>query len=169
MLSRFSRVQLFVTPETVAHQSPLSLGFPKQEDWSVLPFPSTEDLPSPGIKPVSPTLQVNSLPLSHLPVQETSAARVQFLGQEDPLEEDMATHSSILAWRIPRTEEPGGLESLGSQGVGHDWSDLACVHVPGKPHFTPEAFNYPFCFHSQILSTFKGTQQLDFPSERVRN
>ena len=42
------------------------------------------------------------------------------LGQEDPLEEDMATHSSILAWRIPWTEEPGGLQSMGSQKVRHD-------------------------------------------------
>ena len=41
--------------------------------------------------------------------------RVQFLGGKDPLEEDMATHSSILAWRIPRTEEPGGLHSMGLQ------------------------------------------------------
>ena len=40
---------------------------------------------------------------------------VRTLGQEDPLEEGMATHSSILAWRIPRTEEPGGLQSMGSQ------------------------------------------------------
>ena len=40
---------------------------------------------------------------------------VQTLGQEDPLEEEMATHSSILAWRIPCTEEPGGLQSMGSQ------------------------------------------------------
>ena len=45
---------------------------------------------------------------------------VQSLGQEDPLEEGMATHSSILAWRIPQTEEPGGLQSIGSQRVGHD-------------------------------------------------
>ena len=44
----------------------------------------------------------------------------QSLGQEDPLEEGMATHSSILAWRIPWTEEPGGLQSTGSQRVGHD-------------------------------------------------
>ena len=43
--------------------------------------------------------------------------RVQSLGWEDPLEEDMATHSSILAWRIPWTEEPGGLQSMGSQRV----------------------------------------------------
>ena len=42
------------------------------------------------------------------------------LGQEDPLEKGMATHSIILAWRIPWTEEPGGLQSMGSQRVGHD-------------------------------------------------
>ena len=41
-------------------------------------------------------------------------------GQEDPLEEEMATHSSILAWEIPWTEEPGGLQSMGSQRVGRD-------------------------------------------------
>ena len=41
-------------------------------------------------------------------------------GQEDPLEEGMATHSNILAWRIPRTEEPGGLQSIASHRVGHD-------------------------------------------------
>ena len=44
---------------------------------------------------------------------------VQFLGWEDPLEEGMATHSSILAWRIPWTEEPGGLQSRASQKAGH--------------------------------------------------
>ena len=46
--------------------------------------------------------------------------QVQFLGQEDPLEEGPATHSSILAWRIPWTEEPGRLQSMGSQRVGHN-------------------------------------------------
>ena len=45
---------------------------------------------------------------------------VQSPGWEDPLEKEMATHSSILAWRIPWTEEPGGLQSMGSQRVGHD-------------------------------------------------
>ena len=50
---------------------------------------------------------------------------VRSLGWEDPLEEGMATHSSILAWRIPWTEEPGGLWSMESQRVGHDWSHLA--------------------------------------------
>ena len=46
--------------------------------------------------------------------------RVQSLGWEDPLEKEMATHSSILAWKIPWTEEPGKLQSIGSQRVGHD-------------------------------------------------
>ena len=46
--------------------------------------------------------------------------RVQCLGWEDPLEEGMATHSSILAWTIPWTEEPGGLQSVGLQGIQHD-------------------------------------------------
>ena len=50
-------------------------------------------------------------------VQET---RVRSLGQEDPREKGMATHSSILAWRIPGTEEPGGLQSMGSQRVRND-------------------------------------------------
>ena len=45
--------------------------------------------------------------------------RVPSLGWEDPLGEEMATHSSILVWRIPWTEEPKGLQSMGSQGVGH--------------------------------------------------
>ena len=53
-------------------------------------------------------------------MQETEEMRVQSLGQEDPLEEEMATHSSILAWRIPWTEEPDGLQSMGSQRDGHD-------------------------------------------------
>ena len=58
-------------------------------------------------------MMVNNLPA----VQETW---VQSLGQEDPLEKGMATHSSILAWRIPGTGEPGGLSSMGSHRVGHD-------------------------------------------------
>ena len=50
-------------------------------------------------------------------MQET---QVLFLGQKDPLEKEIATHSSILAWEIAWTEEPGGLQSKGSQRVGHD-------------------------------------------------
>ena len=51
------------------------------------------------------------------------------LGQENPLEKGMATHSNILAWRIPWTEEPGGLQSLGSQRVGHDSATNTFFHT----------------------------------------
>ena len=54
---------------------------------------------------------------------------VRFLGVEDPLEEGMETYSSILAWRIPWTEEPGGLQPMGLQRVRHDGSDL--THTQG--------------------------------------
>ena len=64
---------------------------------------------------------VKNPPATHEP-QETW---LRSLGWEDTLEEGMATHSSILAWRIPWTEKPGRLQSIGSQRVGHDWSDLA--------------------------------------------
>ena len=55
----------------------------------------------------------------HLPMQETQETQVQSLGQEDPLEKEMATYSRILAWDIPWTEEPGGLQPMGSQRDGH--------------------------------------------------
>ena len=69
-------------------------------------------------------LAVKNLPA----MQETW---VWYLGQEDPLEEGMATHSSILAWEIAWTEEPGGLQSTGSQSVRHDGNNWACA--PGLP------------------------------------
>ena len=55
-------VRLFVTPQTVAHHAPLSMGFLSQEHWSGLPFPSPGDLPNQGIEPMSPALQAGSLP-----------------------------------------------------------------------------------------------------------
>ena len=70
--------------------------------------------------------------VKNLPANEGDI-RLQSLGWEDPLEEGMATHSSILAWRIPGTEESGGLQSLGSQRVRHNWSDLACAHSTSQP------------------------------------
>ena len=53
-------------------------------------------------------------------MREKQETQVRSLGQKDTLEEDMATHSSILVWKIPWTEEPGGLQSMGSQRVAHD-------------------------------------------------
>ena len=62
-------------------------------------------------------------------MQETQGTWVQSLDWEDPLEEGMATHSSILAWRLPWTEELGGLQSSGSQRIRYNWSNLACIQI----------------------------------------
>ena len=62
------------------------------------------------------TLVVKNIPANAGDSKDT----VRFLGQEDPLDEGMATHSRVLAWRIPWTEEPGGLRSIRSRGVGSD-------------------------------------------------
>ena len=64
-------------------------------------------------------------------IQET---QVRSLSPEDALEKEMATHSSILAWRIPRTEEPGGLQFIGLQRGGHDGSNLACRQTSVSCH-----------------------------------
>ena len=73
----------------------------------------------------------------HLPVQEPQEMQVQSVGGEDPLEKEIATHSSILAWKIPWTEEPGGLQSMELQRLGCDWvTELEHTHTP----------------HSEILS-----------------
>ena len=100
-----SHVQLFVTPWTAAHQAPLSMGFPRQEYWSGLPFPPPGDLLDPGIKPaspVSPVLPEDSLPLSHwittnwkihqemgIPNHLICLLRNLYAGQEQQLEPDM--------------------------------------------------------------------------------
>ena len=55
----------------------------------------------------------------HPAMRET---QVRLVGLEDPMEKEMATHSAPLAWKIPRTEEPGRLLSMGSQRIGHDWA-----------------------------------------------
>ena len=68
---------------------------------------------------------------------------VQSLGWEDPLEKEMETHSSILAWRIPRTEEPGGLQSMKSQRVGHDW--MTDTFTFTSKHLYLEKQQYPLC------------------------
>ena len=75
--------------------------------------------------------------------------RAQSLGWEDPLEKEMTTHSTILAWRIPWTEEPGRLQSTGSQRVGHNWvTSLFTFYLPteppGKPRFSLSIFSSVF-------------------------
>ena len=71
--------------------------------------------------------------VKHLPtVQEI---RVQSLGKEDPLEKEMATHSRTVAWKIPWTEEPGRLQSIGSQRVGHEWVTSLSYSQRGLPRW----------------------------------
>ena len=68
-------------------------------------------------------------------------SRVQSLGWEDPLEKEMATHSSILAWKISWTEEPDGLQSMESQRVGHNWATNTYTYLNlntiNIPYFLP--------------------------------
>ena len=75
------------------------------------------------------------------------------LGWEDPLEKGVATHSSILAWRIPWTVEPCGLKSMGSQGVGHNWSDWIHTHTHTHTHTqspsVPPLLLVPGCWCAQ--------------------
>ena len=72
--------------------------------------------------------QVLLVARTHLPIQETRDTD-SFPGSGSSAEEGMATHSSIVAWRLPWTEEPAGLESIGLHRVGHNWSDLALTHT----------------------------------------
>ena len=76
---------------------------------------------------------------------------VQSLGQEDPLEKEMVTHSSILAWRIPWTEEHGGLQSMESQRVGLDWATSLSLSLfmPSISHWTWAAAGRGMVFSSQ--------------------
>ena len=69
-------------------------------------------------------------------MKETQEMWVRSLDQEDSLEEEIATHSSILVWKIPWTEEPGGLHSMGLQRVGHDWATLGRKE-DGHPDISP--------------------------------
>ena len=87
----------------------MSMEFSRQEYWIGLPFPAPGDLPDSGIKPGSPALQADSLS-SEAPGKPYMCVWLIF----------MTTHSSILAWGIPRTEEPGRLQSIRLQKVGHD-------------------------------------------------
>ena len=73
--------------------------------------------------------------VKRLPIMQET--RVWSLGWEDTLEKAMATHSSTLAWKIPWTEEPGGLQSMGSLGVEHDWATSLSLSCIGEGHGNP--------------------------------
>ena len=120
-------IQLFVAQWTVALQVPVSIGFPRQKYWSKLPFPTPGDLPDPGIKPQPPASPVACIhrwvfyhwaSLVALLVKNPPAMQeiwIRSLGWEDPLAKRKATHSSILAWKIPWTVH----------GVTKSWTRLS--------------------------------------------
>ena len=82
---------------------------------------------------------------------------VQPLSQEDPLEKGMATHSSILGWRTPWTEEPGGLQSMGSPRVGHDWVTNTHTHRAAKRTWLNDTHTPPPHTHSKPRNSAKQT------------
>ena len=153
LLSRFSRVRLCATPYTAAHQAPPSLGFSKQEHW-IHPV-KCQGTKLDLLGPISQLAQLgyyrcwagegNGKPLQYCCLENpmdggawwatvhgvaTSRLRLSdftFTFHFHAMEKEMATQSSVLAWRIPGTAEPGGLLSIGSHRVGHDWSDLAAA------------------------------------------
>ena len=126
----------------IAHQASLSMVFPSKNtgvgSHSLLQaiFPTQESNPgflhcrqilyhpshqgSPFIQSLVLTLWASQVVPAVICQCRRHKRNFQFLGREDPLEEGMVTHSSILAWRIPWTEDPGGLKFMGSQGVRHD-------------------------------------------------
>ena len=92
--------------------------------------------------------------------------QIRSLGGEDPLEKEMATHSSILAWRIPWREEPGRLQSMGSQRVGHNWATFLSLSWPSNPttghthwgnqnwkrHVYPNVYCCCCCYVTSVMS-----------------
>ena len=98
-MKSLSRVQLFATPWTVAHQAPPSMGFSRQEHWSGLPFPSPGDLLDTGVEPGSPALLVDSLP------SEPPGKSDPMLGGSIRFRESGPCAPQIMSWRQPPTRE----------------------------------------------------------------
>ena len=124
-------VPLFATPWTVAYQAPPSMGFSRQEYWSGLPCPSPGDpgsIPGSGRSPgegIGYPLQYSWASLVAQMVKNLPAVReswVLSLGQEDPLRRTWQPTPVFLPGESLWTEEPGGLQSMGLQRVGHDWT-----------------------------------------------
>ena len=97
-----------------------------------------------------------ALMVKNLPANAGDERDADSIPGEDPLEEGMAIHSSILVWRIPWTEKSGQLQSTGSQRVGHDWSDLACkVREEGWEEKKPREKEKKERLHQEHLWIYK--------------
>ena len=117
-------------------------------------------------------------------MQETQETWVKFLCQEDLLDEEMTTHSSILAWKIPWTEEPGGLQSIGAQRLTHNWGNehtsLPDYKPAGRSHSPPlssccpvQPSCHPWHFQAEVYICFRVPQEASyskvlFPSKPTR-
>ena len=155
MLSHFSRVWLFATPWTVAHQAPLSVGFSRLEYWSGLPCPPLGDLPDPGIELASlVSLHWKRIlyPLSHLgshftPTEHLISLSPQFRSQE------LLWPSAVLLIMLPRSN---AWHIIGTQLLTFEWSD---GHRPNgcESSFRRKMLGCPFCNSS--------TKQWESPRE----
>ena len=94
--------------------------------------------------------------VKNLPVMQETWVWYPNPGQEDPLEEGMATHPSIPAWRFAWTEELGGLQSIGSQGIRHNWSNWACTH--GHKYK-----NFYMSIHNDIIHNSQKVETIQMP------
>ena len=90
-------------------------------------------------------------------MQETQEMQVWFLGQEDPLEEDMASHSSILAWKFPWTEEPGGLQSMGLQS--RTWLSNWAEHKTSLDHVFMDMYTHYVDLHMSFTNMKANTKK----------
>ena len=93
---------------------------PEELSWASYHCPKLSRTRNPTYDQLSRVFQMTQKMVKSLPAMRET--RVRSLSQEDPLEKEIATHSSILAWRIPQTGEPDRLQSMGSQGVRHEWA-----------------------------------------------
>ena len=125
-------VQLFVTPWTIACQAPRSMGFPRQEYWSGFPFSSPKDLPHPGIKPASPALQVDSLPVSHQGSQKSPWEDPYFSCSQVPARESNGTPLQYSCLKNPMD--------------GGAWK--AAVHGVTEGRTRLSDFTFTFHFHA---------------------
>ena len=116
-------IHLRVEKEMATHSRILSWRTPWRGAWrAAVPGAAQSDTTEPLNRHDRTRTRASqeALVQDRLPVQETQEMQARSLDREDPLEEGMATHPSVLAWRTPWTEETGGLPSMGSQRVGHD-------------------------------------------------
>ena len=99
-------------------------------------------------------------------MQETWVTQVRFLSWEDPLEKEMATFSSILAWRIPWTA--GGLQSIRSHRVRHDWRDLACMYVYTYVLCVYVCMHVYVCIFGSTMIQILSSNHFDYPENKIQ-